>query len=89
MKHHTHDITQKIETIQWISVKDSLPEENQIVLAWMSILKEPTVVMFSRDKKGTLWTELVMVDLYDDREDRISHWIPIPDDPNAAHDRAE
>lgn len=64
--------------MEWIRVQEKLPEEGSIVLAWMSKRKEPVCVRFERDQHGPVWRELVQVDILDDREDLISHWIPIP-----------
>jgi hypothetical protein len=65
----------------WISVKDRIPEEGQIVVAWLSRRKEPACVRYTTDKRGPLWKELVLVDIYEDREDLVSHWLELPSNP--------
>lgn len=64
---------------KWISVKDKKkPEIGEIVVAWLSERKEPVCVRYEEDENGPIWTELVPVDIYSDREDLISKWIPLP-----------
>lgn len=67
--------------MEWISVKERTPEIGQIVLAWMSKRKEPVVVKFDKDSHGPLYIELVPIDIHCDREDLISHWLPITPPP--------
>lgn len=68
---------------KWISIKNKnkKPCIGQVVVAWLSIRKEPACVRYEEDKRGPLWVELVSVDIYQDREDLISHWMPLPDAP--------
>lgn len=67
--------------MEWISVKDRLPNEGDIVVAWLFKKKEPACVRFERDKHGPIWYELVTVDRDNDREDLITHWMPLPEPP--------
>lgn len=69
--------------MNWISVRDKSrkPEIGQIVVAWMSIAKEPVCVRYDEDEYGPIWTQLVPVDSFLQREDLISHWIPLPELP--------
>lgn len=69
--------------IKWVSVKERLPLEGSVVVAWLSRKKEPACVRFEIDKLGPKWTELVQVEIWNDREDLISHWLPLPEPPVA------
>lgn len=64
---------------KWISVRQKKPENGQIVVAWMSKRQEPVCVCY--DRVDDIWNELVDADIYDDREDLISHWMPLPEPP--------
>lgn len=67
--------------MEWISVKEKKPEINQIVVAWLHNLKEPSCVLYTQDKHGDLWNDLVEGDIWDYREDLVSHWMPLPNPP--------
>lgn len=68
---------------EWISVKDKTqkPAIGQIVVAWLSITKEPSCVRYEEDRFGPKWVDLVPVDIYMDREDLVTHWMPLPKPP--------
>lgn len=68
--------------MKWIKVTDKKPIIGQIVVAWMQNKQEPTCVRYEEDRFGPVWTELVEVDICYDREDLISHWMPLPKPPN-------
>ncbi len=68
--------------MEWISVKDKLPEIGQTVVCWLDRQQEPVCCKFDIDGKGPIWKELVDWDIGIDREDRVSHWISIPNPPD-------
>ena len=68
--------------MEWISVKDKLPNEGQIIVVWLSKKKEPTCVEFEIDEYVPKYVELCPVDIYCDREDLVTHWMPIPVPPS-------
>ena len=65
---------------EWISVKDKSkkPKIGEIVVAWIFKQKEPVCVRYNEDKVGPIWMELIEVDREMDREDLITHWMPLP-----------
>ena len=65
----------------WINVKERLPEEGQIVVCYLSRKKEPCVVKFGIDRFGPVWTEIVLSDRFNCREDIVTHWMEIPEVP--------
>lgn len=70
--------------MEWISVKEKSrkPKLGEIVVAWMAKKKEPVCVRYHEDEHGPIWMELVEVDIDNfDREDLISHWMPLPEKP--------
>lgn len=67
---------------EWISVKERTPEVGQIVVGWLSKRKEPSCVRFEIDDIGPIYWELVQFDIFDDRQDLVSHWMPLPSPPN-------
>lgn len=66
----------------WIRVQEQSPNIDQIVVAWMLKRKEPCCVRYTKDTHGPLWVELVECDIWEDREDIITHWMPLPESPN-------
>jgi hypothetical protein len=69
--------------MKWISVKDHPPEKGQIVVAWLSKKREPCCVRYEIDNDGyPIWIELVSVPIDYQREDIITHWMPLPKPPN-------
>lgn len=67
--------------MEWIHVQDQSPKRGQIVVAWLSRQREPVCVRYEMDKIGPLWRELVDVDRMMDREDIVTHWMPLPKSP--------
>lgn len=67
--------------MEWIGVKDRSPKNGEIVVAWLSEIKEPACVRYTIDDQGPLWEELVKIDIYTDREDIITHWMQLPEQP--------
>lgn len=65
----------------WISVKKKKPDVGQLVVVWMVNRKEPVCCRVEQDQHGLVFRELVAVDIYCDREDLVSHWIPLPEAP--------
>lgn len=65
--------------MDWIDVKDKSkkPEIGQCCLAWLFRQKEPAIVQYDEDSQGQIWRELVSDSFGFDREDLISHWLPI------------
>ena len=61
----------------WIDITEESPKTGQLILVWLSIRKEPSVVRYEVDSHGPLFTELVEVDRMCDREDLVTHWIPL------------
>lgn len=69
---------------EWINVRDQKPEVGQLVVAWMQRKQEPICCKIQKDSHGLIWRELITVDVMDDREDLITHWMPLlppPHDP--------
>jgi len=70
--------------MEWISVKDKLPKEGEIVVAWLSDIDEPACVRFKIDEYGPLWVELIEIDRFDfSRESKVSHWLSLPQTPDS------
>jgi hypothetical protein len=59
--------------MQWISVKDKLPELNQHVLIAVKFNRSICIDYISFPKDGNLWT-------LTDKE-WITHWLPLPELP--------
>jgi nuclear transport factor 2 (NTF2) superfamily protein len=64
---------------EWIDVKIRKPEVGQLVVGWLSRHQEPACLTYEEDG---FWRELVMFDPDEDREDKVSHWMPLPEKPN-------
>ena len=69
--------------MEWISILNETrkPEKGQIVVAWLSKRKEPACCKYDEDRFGPIFNELVPVDIDNDKEDLISHWLPLPENP--------
>lgn len=69
--------------MEWTSVKDKTkkPKIGQLAVCWLSEAKEPCCCRYEEDEIGPMWVELVMFDIYQTREDIITHWIPLPNPP--------
>ena len=67
--------------MEWISIKDRMPECGDIVVAWLSKKREPSCVRFDIDSQGPVYYDLVPVDRFMDREDIVTHWTPLPEPP--------
>ena len=63
---------------EWIRVEDQKPEVGQLVVGWLKRHKESACLRFEEDG---IWRELVMFDPDGEREDKVSHWMPLPDIP--------
>lgn len=64
--------------MKWIDIKEEEPKEGQIIVVWLAEQKEPACVRVEKDSEGyNLFIELVPVDRYCDREDVVTHWMPL------------
>lgn len=66
----------------WINIEDRLPNEGDIVVAWVKRLKQPVCVQFETDKFNIYWIILsskFVPDFY--HEEEISYWMPISTPP--------
>lgn len=62
--------------MKWISVEDSLPQEDETVVAKLSKEKEPICVRYIRTPNR--WSEEVRTGEYQFEDQYITHWMPIP-----------
>lgn len=67
----------KTETMEWISVKDNLPEVNQWVFFWYGG-KRPLVGCY----KGGSFLCLDDNEFWIIKEDDIKYWMPLPKNPS-------
>lgn len=67
--------------IEWIKTSDCEPEIGSFVVAWLSKRKEPVCCRIEKDPLGLIYRELVEVSIFADREDIITHWLPLPKPP--------
>lgn len=70
--------------MEWISVKDRLPEDCENVLVYCPILGSMAVAYLAYDRKGSpIHYTIVDFDEYDQiaRLNEISHWMPLSEPP--------
>lgn len=70
--------------MEWISVKDKLPELDQVVIVYhTNFIDGNSAVVYNRpDKSGfILFSTLVEDDIYLEPGVHFTHWIPLPKKP--------
>lgn len=65
--------------MEWISVKDELPVDNQVVLAWAN--SEDEMRLVAALYLGGTWVDII----YYEKVYSITYWLPIPTPPGIIH----
>lgn len=68
---------EKIIMNDWISVKDRLPNNDEIVLAHCHQIQTPAVLRFQHDKNDYLWMWPNLIG----QVLNVTHWMPLPEPP--------
>ncbi len=73
----------------WVSVKDRLPKGTDSVLAWVECGAVPVVAyrdadgVWQVDIEHISWNGSGSIRDLDDYDDDVTHWMPLPEPPNA------
>lgn len=69
-------------TIDWVSVKDKLPEpSDKPLLVWTRESDYPALAIFTGDTKIGQWEVYSTHDIWYTTTGSITHWMPLPEPP--------